>query len=420
MGIVPHMAEPNWKNRTIWTGDCLDILRGMNSESVDLIYLDPPFNSDTNYAAPIGSKAAGTAFKDTWTLDDVDRLWLLLLRDTNRTLYHVIEAARLVQGNKTAAYPSMMAQRLLELRRTLKPTGSIYLHCDPGASHYLKAVMDTVFGPKHFRNEIIWHYRKWPSGKFTFQRNHDILLFYGAASERTFNQLYMERAESTLKRFGMGKIVSGFDRHGRRLPSLTKGTTSGVRQDDVWNIARVAPVKRIYITQKPIALLERVVQASSNPGDVVLDPFCGCATACVAAERNDREWIGIDLSERAAELVQVRIRKEINLLHNFRPIHRTDQPHRTDLGKLPKPAAHKDKLYGEQSGQCGGCMTMFHIRNLTIDHIVPRSKGGMDHKDNLWLLCGACNSSKGTKTQEEFLRDRVNRGERIAWLQDNA
>ena len=277
--------------------------------------------------------------------------------------------------------------------------------------------MDAVFGPLFFRNEIVWHYRKWSTGKYVFQKNHDTLLFYGAEKDRTFNQLYMERAASTLKRFGTGKIVSGFDKSGRRVPSVTKGESHGVRQDDVWNIRRVAPVKRIYITEKPIALLERIILASFNPGDVVIDPFCGCATACVAAERHNREWVGIDLSERAAELVQVRIRKEITLLNNFRPIHRTDQPLRTDLGKLPKPSAHKELLFGRQSGQCGGCMVMFPIRNMTIDHVTPKSKGGTDHIENLWLLCGACNSSKGTKTQAEFLRDRVRRGESIAWLQ---
>ena len=406
----------NWKNRTIWTGDNLPIMRGLNSESVDPIYLDPPFNSNTNYAAPIGSKAAGSAFKDTWTLDDVDRLWLLLLRDKDPVLYHVIEGARLAHGNGTASYLSMMAQRLLEMRRLLKSSGSIYLHCDPTESHYLKILMDIVFGKDAFLNEIIWHYRKWSSGKYAFQNNHDILLFYGTEKGSTFNQLYMERAPSTLKRFGTGKIVSGYGKDGRRLPSKTEGESKGARQDDVWPIARVAPIKRIYITQKPLALLERIIQASSNPGDMVLDPFCGCATACVVAERNDRQWLGVDLSEKAKELVQVRIRKEINLFHNFKPIHRTDQPHRTDLGKLPPPLAHKDSLYGKQSGQCGGCMVMFHKRNLTLDHIVPRADGGTDHVENLWLLCGACNSSKGTKSQAEFLKERVKRGESIEWL----
>ena len=127
-------TTPNWKNHTIWTGDNLPVMRGLNSECVDLIYLDPPFNSKKNYAAPIGSKAAGAAFKDTWTLDDVDRLWLLLLRDKDPVLYHVIEGARLVHGNGMASYLSMMAQRLREMRRILKPTGSLYLHCDPTVS----------------------------------------------------------------------------------------------------------------------------------------------------------------------------------------------------------------------------------------------------------------------------------------------
>ena len=172
-----------------------------------------------------------------------------------------------------------------------------------------------------------------------------------------------------------------------------------------------------YPTQKPLALLERIVKASSNPGGVVLDPFAGCATACVAAERHGRQWLGIDISEKAAELVQVRIRKEIDLFHDFKPIHRTDQPQRTDLGKLPAPSVHKDLLYGKQSGQCGGCMVMFHKRNMTIDHIVPTHAGGTDHVENLWLLCQACNSSKGTKSQAEFLKERVKRGESIAWLQ---
>ena len=151
---------PNFKSRTIWTGDNLPIMRGLNSESVDLIYLDPPFNSNQDYAAPIGSKAAGAAFKDTWTLDDVDRLWLLLLRDKDPVLFHVIEGARLVHGKGMASYLSMMAQRLREMKRILKPTGSLYLHCDPTASHYLKLLMDAVFGKGSFRNEIIWHYRK--------------------------------------------------------------------------------------------------------------------------------------------------------------------------------------------------------------------------------------------------------------------
>ena len=146
--------KPNWANQTIWTGDNLPILRGMNSESVDLIYLDPPFNSKANYAAPIGSKAAGAAFKDTWTLSDVDAEWINLIEAKHPALYRVLLAAMTSSDKSYLAY---MAARLLEMRRVLKPTGSIYLHCNQFAGHYLKLVMDAIFGRKNFLNEIVWN-----------------------------------------------------------------------------------------------------------------------------------------------------------------------------------------------------------------------------------------------------------------------
>ena len=151
----------NWANQTIWTGDNLPIMRGMNSASVDLIYLDPPFNSKANYAAPIGSKAAGAAFKDTWTLSDVDAEWVNLMEAKHPALHRVLLAAMTPSDKSYLAY---MAVRLLEMRRILKPTGSIYLHCDPTMSHYLKLVMDAVFGRKAFRNEIVWSYQRWTGG----------------------------------------------------------------------------------------------------------------------------------------------------------------------------------------------------------------------------------------------------------------
>ena len=146
----------NFADRTIWTGDNLDILRGINSESVDLIYLDPPFNSNRNYAAPVGSAAAGAAFKDTWTLSDLDVAWMGLIADEQPAMYKVLEAAGLTHGKGMQSYLCMMAVRLLEMRRVLKDTGSIYLHCDPTASHYLKLLMDSVFGSGLFLNEMTW------------------------------------------------------------------------------------------------------------------------------------------------------------------------------------------------------------------------------------------------------------------------
>ena len=269
----------------LYFGDCLEVMReDIADGSVDLIYLDPPFNSKRLYNAFIGD-AQWVAFDDTWrwheAVDDFHEV------AAQPQLAGTMEGLRRILGEgPNLAYLSYMANRLLECRRVLKPTGSIYLHCDPTMSHYLKVVMDGAFEARNFRNEIIWHYRKWSTGKFTFQRNHDVLFFYSRSQDRarTFNQQYMPRTESTIKRFGNARIVSGYDEYGRRQPSKVEARDSeGVRQDDVWPIRRVPPIKQIYPTEKPIALLERIVAASSNEGDVVLDPFCGCRQARILA-----------------------------------------------------------------------------------------------------------------------------------------
>ena len=306
------MSEPN----RLYFGDCLDVIQDyVSDESVDLIYLDPPFNSKRLYNAFIGG-AQWVAFDDTWrwneAIDDYDEV-------AGKPEYRgLMEGLRLMLGEgPQLAYLSYMANRLLECRRVLKPTGSIYLHCDPTMSHYLKAVMDGLFERRNFTNEVVWHYRKWSAGKYTFQRNHDVILFYTKTStrERVFNQQFMPRAESTLKRFGKAKIVSGYDEMGQRLPSQVEDKESeGVRQDDVWDINRVPPIQQLYPTQKPIALLERIIQASSNPGDMVLDPFCGCGTAIHAAQNLDRHWIGIDICVNACKVIEERIKGHFDSL----------------------------------------------------------------------------------------------------------
>ena len=181
------MTTPNFVDKTIWTGDNLDILRGLNSETVDLIYLDPPFNSNRNYEAPVGSKAAGAAFKDTWTLSDLDVAWMGLIADEQPAVAYILDAAGRSHGKGMQSYLTMMAVRLLEMRRVLKATGSIYLHCDPFASHYLKMLMDAVFGRAGFRNEVVWHYvNKLGTGGRVFDRQHDTLLWYSGGGH-TFN-----------------------------------------------------------------------------------------------------------------------------------------------------------------------------------------------------------------------------------------
>jgi len=159
-----------------------------------------------------------------------------------------------------------------------------------------------------------------------------------------------------------------------------------------------------YPTQKPLALLRRIIKASSNEGDMVFDPFCGCATTCVAAQVEGRQWAGIDISTKAVDLVKMRLHKELRLF--AKPIHRRDIPQRTDLGKLPPARSHRHTLYGLQSGDCAGCKTHFESRHLEVDHIVARSKGGTDHIENLQLLCGNCNRIKGNRGMD-YLRAKL-------------
>lgn len=305
----------------LYYGDNLDILRRyLKDDTIDLVYLDPPFKSNQDYNVLFEeqngtrSKAQLKAFEDTWRWDQAAAEAFFLIVEAGGKVSQTMQAFRLHLGeNDMLAYLSMMAPRLIEVKRVLRPAGSIYLHCDPTASHYLKLLMDAVFGAENFVNEIIWHYRKWPAGKYAFQRNHDVLLFYSRSPcrERAFNQLFMPRAPSTLKRFGTSKIVSGHDENGLRLPSQIEDQESeGVRQDDVWEIGRVPPVKQLFPTQKPEPLLERIIHASSHEGQTILDPFCGCGTAVVAAHRLNRRWLGIDITHLAVTLIKHRLTDE--------------------------------------------------------------------------------------------------------------
>jgi len=462
------LISPNWQNRTMWTGDNLDIMRGMNADSVDLIYLDPPFNSNRTYSAPIGSEAAGAAFKDTWTLSDVDEAWHGEIAEAHPALYGVIDSAGQAHGKGMKSYLIMMAVRLLEMRRLLKATGSIYLHCDHTASHYLKMLTDAVFGRQQFRNEITWRRTESHNTADRYGNVVDILLYYSKSDKPTWNTQHQPYGAAQMSRF---RHV-GADGRRYKLENLTaprpdsdsgkfewRGTTPGptrgwgyrreqleawwaegriqVKRDgtprmdglknyldeaegkplqNIWtDIARVSNTssERIgYPTQKPLALLDRIIKASSNEGDMVLDPFCGCATACVAADRLNRHWVGIDLSPLAADLVDRRMRGEGALL--FPCVRRTDIPRRTDQEGVPHYRTQKHTLFGRQEGVCAGCRMAFPFRNFTIDHVVAQARGGTDHLDNLQLLCNACNSMKGTRTQEAFIARLVREGIRTA------
>ena len=389
------------KNHTLFTSDNLPIMRGMENESVDLIYLDPPFNSNRTYSAPIGSKAAGAEFKDTWTLDDTDKAWHGEIADEYPSLYKVIDAAGEVGGKGDKAYLIYMAMRLLEMRRILKPTGSIYLHCDPTMSHSLKMTMDAIIGRKNFRSEVIWGYRTQGVSKKAWPKKHDVILCYGGGGDRITYHPLQERLFYK-KPFRHTKI----DEEGRYYVDVY---IRDVWDDDPQVKALISQAKERtgYPTQKPLALLERIIKASSNEGDMVFDPFCGCATTLIAAQKHKRQWIGIDISPKAVDLVKERLDRDLDLLDKDKEnalrdfIHREDVPKRKKDVKRTKNIKHI--LYGEQEGKCGGCRLWFPFRNMTQDHIIPRKKGGTDDDSNFQLLCGSCNSTKGHREQSYLI-----------------
>jgi len=305
------VTEPN----VLYYGDNLDVLRlHVKDETVDLVYLDPPFNSNATYNLLFeehGEKAAAQvqAFTDTWEWNTDARQAYEEIVEAGGRVADTMRAFRTMLGaSDMLAYLSMMAPRLMELHRVLKPTGSLYLHCDPTASHYLKILLDAVFGPANFRNEIIWWYRKWSRGEHQFLRNHDVLLFYSKSSGNRFNILRVPLAPSTLRRFG-GKRQDFADEARTRKVTTDEESAGGFRPD-VWPISLLpaqAKERLGYPTQKPLALLRLVVEASSSPGDLVLDPFAGCGTTVDAAQELGRRWIGIDVTHLSIGLIKHRL-----------------------------------------------------------------------------------------------------------------
>jgi len=376
------------KTNTLYFGDNLEVLRRhIADESVDLVYLDPPFNSNADYNVLFAEKSGQRAhaqiqaFEDTWEWDaEAAANFADAVANGGQPVAKAMMALRtLLGGSDMLAYLSMMAPRLVELRRALKPTGSIYLHCDPTASHYLKLLMDAVFGPRFFQNEIIWKRTSARSDSHRWNQIHDVILFYSRTGEFIWNpqytsydqeyteQFYGRKDEVTGKRYTAGDLTAAGTRKGESgqpwrgvnptqkgrhwavpmavLASLNiKGVTVQDRLNEldkcgriIWPekkggmprykryldempgvaiqsmitdippIAAHAAERLGYPTQKPEALLERIVNASSNEGDTVLDPFCGCGTTIAAAQNLKRRWIGIDITHLAINLIKVRL-----------------------------------------------------------------------------------------------------------------
>lgn len=299
----------------LYYGDNLDVLRQhVKDETVDLVYLDPPFKSNKSYNVLFeehGKKAAAQiqAFDDTWTWDETAALalWETIHKSGDDGVSQaMIALEKLLPESDMLAYLAMMAPRLLELRRVLKKTGSIFLHCDPTAGHYLKILMDAVFDPYNFRNEIVWcYYGPGSPGVRQFLRKHDTVFWYSVGPTWTFNAdaVRIPHAKKTQENYKTGLVGSGFVGAEHLIHA------GGKVPEDWWPIA-IAPRGKEYLgypTQKPLALLDRIIRAASDKGDVVLDPFCGCGTTIDAAQRLGRQWIGIDITHLAIGLIKHRL-----------------------------------------------------------------------------------------------------------------
>ena len=276
-----------FRNKLI-LGDNLIELQKLPDESVDLIYLDPPFFSNKTYEVIWGDDGEKRSFDDRFA-GGIDH------------------------------YISWLKIRVRQMHRVLKPSGSIFLHCDWHANAEIKVdILNKIFGRNNFRNEIIWCYKKWSVAETMFSRNHDCIFFYTKTNNYTYNQLFQGRAESTLKRFQDKKIVSGYDESGNRIPSrITEEESQGVKMYDWWDIPIVPPSgkERIgYPTQKPEALLQRIIEATTNEGDIVLDPFVGGGTTVAVANKLNRKWIGMDQSVMAIKVSDLRLKKRQNEL----------------------------------------------------------------------------------------------------------
>jgi len=335
------------QNRTLYYGDNLDILRDkIPDESFDLIYLDPPFNSSRSYNVIFkeglqDSPSQIQAFDDSWHwTETAKKTFDYLVKNVSAEISDLMLAFEKILGhNDVMAYLSMMTVRLIELKRILKETGSIYLHCDPAVGHYLKIVLDTIFGKKNFRNEIVWCYKSRPAAKKYFGKKHDIIFFYTKSDKYFFDWKanIQPLSNVTIKKYRYEDEIGKYRLVGRGIkgspiqsakdvdpqweadhPELVVRDylKEGYPLEDYWfiNIINQSAKERIgYPTQKPEALLERIIKASTKKGDWILDPFCGCGTTPAAAEKLGRKWIGIDISTLAVNLIKHRLRKEFDL-----------------------------------------------------------------------------------------------------------
>ena len=481
-------------NRLLYVADNLRVMRGIDSGSVDLIATDPPFNSKRSFNAPLGSKAAKQKFDDRWRWDEVTDEWHDLLAADHPAVKELVEAAAVIEGgtvsdtgvetgadNSIAAFIAWMAPRVVEMHRILKPTGSLYLHCDPSANSYLRLLLDAVFGRANFRNEIVWRRTGAHGRSRRWGPIHDTILFYSKSIEYAWNRTFQayddqyiedhytlqdERGRyQSVSLSGPGtrtgssgepwrnvdpgrggrhwelppdrSLPNWFERPNgyadmtvqERLdilddqsmihwPAKSDGVPRYRRYSDVSEgnplqdmIVDIRPVgsgeTTGWQTQKPLALYQRIIKASSNEGDLVLDPFCGCATTCVAAEQLNRRWIGIDIDPVAETVTRERLKRETGIFQfGENPVTVKKNPSkRSDIPSV-SDAKMRVVLWNNQGRKCANpyCGSEnLRAEDLDLDHRIPKSRGGSDDQSNRIGLCRNCNTRKGAKAWGTFL-----------------
>ena len=318
IGSVSNVEYLRREDRRLYLGDNLEVMQGMDAGTVDLVYLDPPFNSNKSYKivfrgpSVLKAEAYLPAFEDIWVWDDAsESLYEETVQEHRGTgiAESISGLLKVIGRDRLMAYLVNMTPRLVEVSRLLKPSGSVYMHCDPTASHYLKVIMDAIFGRENFRNEIVWGYRGGGVPRRDFARKHDVILRFSKSGEYLFNPQYTEYSEASKN------LVES--RGGVSIDARERDLDRGAHMPDWWtdinSLQTWSPERTGYPTQKPLRLLERIIRSSSNEGDLVLDPFCGCGTTMVAAERLRRSWVGIDVEPMALSVLRDRFRRgELN------------------------------------------------------------------------------------------------------------
>ena len=404
------MAADDGKNR-LYYGDNLDILRNhIADESVDLIYLDPPFNSNADYNILFretgGQQSAAqiTAFEDTWHWGlESEIAYQDVVANAPGKMPELLQAMRsFLGGNDMMAYLTMMAQRMGELRRALKPTGSLYLHCDPRASHYLKLLLDAVFGQRNFLNEIIWYYRGAGVPRKSRAKRHDVILWYAKNNGNHYfnpDPIRQEYAEATKERFShyIGNVRGGQDYGEQTLNPI------GKHPDDViTHIQPIAPSARArlgYPTQKPEELLANIIASSSQEGDLVLDPFCGCGASIAVAERLNRRWIGIDITHLAVTLIRHRL--QTTFQQELKPYTVIGQPQDLESARALALESEHDGRYQFEWWALG----------LVDARPAQERKKGADSGIDGYINFFDDNSGKAKRIVAQVKSGRVNRGQ---------